>query len=101
VLRPLLADSGRLAVLSVLGCCLLSNYRVLLGVHGRPLFAKLSIRDGVKVKIAPVHSDFVCDDLSRSLMGCAGWCPIALPHFACQPNSGLYQPRSYLSAITA
>lgn len=24
-------DSGRLAVLSVLGCCLLSNYRVLLG----------------------------------------------------------------------
>jgi hypothetical protein len=29
-------------------------------VHGRPRFAKLSIHDGSKVKIAPVHSDFEC-----------------------------------------
>jgi hypothetical protein len=29
-------------------------------VHGRPRFAKLSIHDGLKVKIAPVHSDFRC-----------------------------------------
>lgn len=27
-------------------------------VHGRPRFAKLSVRDDMKVKIAPVHSDF-------------------------------------------
>ena len=27
---------------------------------GRPRFAKLSIDDAVKVKIAYVHSDFVC-----------------------------------------
>jgi len=26
-------------------------------VHGRPRFAKFSIHDGSKVKIAPVHSD--------------------------------------------
>jgi hypothetical protein len=70
--------------------------RVFLGVHGRPRLAKRSIRNSVKVKIAPVHSDFVCDALSRSLMGCAGWRPIALAHFTCQPNSGLHQPRSYL-----
>jgi hypothetical protein len=66
---------------------------VLLGVHGRPRFAKRSMRDDMKVKIAPVHSDFVCDDLSLSLMECAGWCPIALSHLTCQPNSGLCQPR--------
>ena len=30
-------------------------------VHGRSRFAKLSIHDGSKVKIAPVHSDFWCD----------------------------------------
>src|SRR5690606_14071296 len=29
-------------------------------VHGRPWFAKLSILDGSKVKIAPVHPDFDC-----------------------------------------
>ena len=66
------------------------------GVHGRPRFAKHSIRDNIEVKIARVHSDFVCNDLSRSLMECAGWCPIALSHFACQPDNGLHQPRSYL-----
>jgi len=44
-------------------------------VHGRPRFAKHSIHDSVKVKIAPVHPDFVCDDLPLSLMGSAGWCP--------------------------
>ena len=27
-------------------------------VHGHPLFAKLSVHDGSKVKIAPVHPDF-------------------------------------------
>jgi hypothetical protein len=56
--------------------------KVLLGVHGRPRFAKRSIRDDMKVKIAPVHSDFLCDDLSLSLMECAGWCPIALSHLS-------------------
>lgn len=33
-------------------------------VHGRPRFAKLSIDDGSKVKIAPVHSDFRCGFLA-------------------------------------
>jgi hypothetical protein len=66
---------------------------VLLGVHGRPRFAKRSMRDDIKVKIAPVHSDFVCDDLSLSLMECAGWCPIALSHLTCQPKEALkYSP---------
>jgi len=36
-------------------------------------YAKLSIRTGSKVKIAPVHSDSQCDFWSRSLMGFAGW----------------------------
>jgi hypothetical protein len=31
------------------------------------------MHDGVKVKIAPVHSDFVCGALPLSLMGCADW----------------------------
>ena len=43
-------------------------------VHGRPRFAKLSFHDGLKVKIAPVHSDFIGGTLPRSLMECAGWC---------------------------
>ena len=34
-----------------------------LAVHGRSRYAKLSIHDGSKVKIAPVHSDFLCDFL--------------------------------------
>ena len=42
-------------------------------VHGRPRFAKLSIHDGSKVKIAPVHSDFRCGFWPLSLMGFAGW----------------------------
>ncbi len=42
-------------------------------VHGRPRFAKSSIHDGSKVKIAPVHSDFDCDFKLLSLMGFAGW----------------------------
>ncbi len=29
-------------------------------VHGRPRFAKFSIHDDSKEKIAPVHSDFEC-----------------------------------------
>jgi hypothetical protein len=41
-------------------------------VHGRPRFAKPSIHDGLKVKIAPVHSDFVCGHWPLSLMECAG-----------------------------
>jgi iron complex outermembrane receptor protein len=41
-------------------------------VHGRSRFAKLSIHDDSKVKIAPVHSDFWCDFGSLSLMGFAG-----------------------------
>ena len=28
------------------------------GIHGRPLFAKLSINDFEKVKIAAIHPDF-------------------------------------------
>jgi len=43
-----------------------------LDVHGRPRFAKLSIHDGSKVKIAPVHSDFACGCWPLSLMGFAG-----------------------------
>ena len=30
-----------------------------LGIYGRPRLAKRSVRDRAKVKIAPVHSDFV------------------------------------------
>ncbi len=41
-------------------------------VHGRPRFAKLSVRDCSKEKIAPVHSDFCCESSSLSLMGSAG-----------------------------
>lgn len=41
-------------------------------VHGRPLFAKLSFRNGLKVKIAPVHPDFHYETCSLSLMGSAG-----------------------------
>lgn len=44
-----------------------------LDVHGRPRFAKLSIHDGSKEKIAPVHSDFECGFGPLSLMGFAGW----------------------------
>jgi len=42
-------------------------------VHGRPRFAKPSIHDDAKVKIAPVHSDCMCGAVPLSLMGCAGW----------------------------
>jgi len=41
-------------------------------VHGRPRFAKLSVRCGTKEKIAPVHPDFWCEANSLSLMGSAG-----------------------------
>jgi hypothetical protein len=43
-------------------------------VHGRPQFAKLSIRDDSSGEIAPVHSDFRCETNSLSLMGSAGRC---------------------------
>lgn len=45
--------------------------------HARPGFAKLSVRDGLKVQIAPVHPDFVCGIVPLSLMGLACWLPIA------------------------
>ena len=51
------------------------GYRCQMGwpdVHGRSRFAKLSIHDDSKVKIAPVHSDFWCDFWPLSLMGFAG-----------------------------
>lgn len=35
-------------------------------------YAKLSIHDNLKVKIAPVHSDFECSFWLLSLMGSAG-----------------------------
>jgi hypothetical protein len=38
-----------------------------------PGFAKLSIHDDSKVKIAPVHSDFECGFWPLSLMGFADW----------------------------
>ena len=38
-------------------------------VHEHPLFAKSSIHDSMKVKIAPVYSDFARDFESLSLMG--------------------------------
>ena len=41
-------------------------------LHGRSRYAKLSIHDDSKVKIAPVHSDFLCDFGPLSLMGFAG-----------------------------
>ena len=41
-------------------------------VHGRSRYAKLSINDDSKVKIAPVHSDFLRDSWSLSLMEFAG-----------------------------
>ena len=41
-------------------------------VHGRFRYAKLSNNDDSKVKIAPVHSDFLRDSWSLSLMGFAG-----------------------------
>jgi hypothetical protein len=46
-------------------------WRELQGVHGRPRFAKFSIHDGSKEKIAPVHSDFECGFWPLSLMGFA------------------------------
>ena len=37
-----------------------------------PGFARLSIHDSLKVRIAPVHPDFVCGCVPLSLMGFAG-----------------------------
>jgi hypothetical protein len=70
-------------------------------VHGRPRFAKLSVRDGWKEQIAPVHSDFVCGIVPLSLMGLAGWHPIAISHLSCCGHFGFGQPRSDLLAIIA
>jgi hypothetical protein len=43
-------------------------------VHGRPRYAKRSLNDAKKVKIAPVHSDFGAA-WPLSLMECADWRP--------------------------
>jgi hypothetical protein len=32
---------------------------ITMGIHGRPLFAKLSVNDFEKVKIAAIHPDFL------------------------------------------
>jgi hypothetical protein len=39
---------------------LLLHIRRFASVHGRPRFAKWSVRSGLKVGIASVHPDFVC-----------------------------------------
>jgi len=66
-----------------------------------PNFVKLSVCGGGKEQIAPVHSDFGCGILPLSLMGLAGWFPIASSHSWCRGCSGFDQPRSDLFAITA
>ncbi len=45
---------------------------MLLAVHGRPRFAKLSVDEGMKARIAPVHPDFGAARWPLSLMGFAG-----------------------------
>ena len=67
-------------------------------VHGRPRFAKLSVHDGLKVKIAPVHPDFACGSWPLSLMGFAGWLLNRYRRTRGAPEHiGLCQPRSDLS----
>jgi hypothetical protein len=66
-----------------------------------PGFAMRSVRNGLKEQIAPVHPDFVCGIVPLSLMGLAGWLPIALAHSRCCSHFGFGQPRSDLFAIIA
>src|SRR6516164_479109 len=56
-------------------------------------------RDGMKEQIAPVHPDFACGFVPLSLMGLAGWLPIAMTHSRCSSHFGFGQPRSELFAI--
>jgi len=87
--------------------CRASTPPLLLGVlartavHGRPRFAKLSVRDGLEEQIAPVHPDFVRGVVPLSLMGLAGWLPIGVTHSRCFGRFGFGQPRSDLFAIMA
>lgn len=66
-------------------------------MHGRLLFAKLSVHDGSQVSIAAMHPDFVCRLNLRSLMEFAGWLPITDVHSRCGVLLGFDQPRSDLS----
>jgi hypothetical protein len=66
-----------------------------------PGFAMRSFRDGLKEQIAPVHPDFVRGIVPLSLMGLAGWLPIAFAHSRCCSHFGFGQPRSDLFAIIA
>lgn len=66
------------AIMSVIGSAKLNDldpYAYLSDVLERlpmPRFAKRSVRDVAKEKIAPVHPDFACETSSLSLMGSAG-----------------------------
>ena len=66
-----------------------------------PGFVKLSVRGGGKEQIAPVHPDFGRGLVPLSLMGLAGWLPIASLHSRCRELLGFSQPRSDLFAIIA
>jgi hypothetical protein len=70
-------------------------------VHGRPRLQSAHFRDGMKEQIAPVHLDFACGIVPLSLMGLAGWLPIAMTHSRCSSHFGFGQPRSDLFAIIA
>jgi len=59
-----------------------------------PGFAMRSVCNGLKEQIAPVHPDFVCGIVPLSLMGLAGWLPIAIAHSRCCSRFGFGQPRS-------
>ena len=58
------AASIRFTMAAMLGRLVAQLKMPRLDVHGRPRFAKLSIDDGSKEKIAPVHSDFRCGFLA-------------------------------------
>jgi hypothetical protein len=60
---------------------MISHYNLVECQYMNAPYAKPSIRSDLTVKIAPVHSDSWCDFWSRSLMGFAGWLPIAFAHF--------------------
>ena len=66
-----------------------------------PGLVKLSFREGGKEQIAPVHPDFSRGLMPLSLMGLAGWLPIAFLHSRCCGPLGFGQPRSDLFAIIA
>jgi hypothetical protein len=68
-----------------------------------PGFATPSVGNGLKEQIAPYIRTFVCDIgiVPLSLMGLAGWLPIAIAHSWCCSHFGFGQPRSDLFAIIA